>query len=79
MRKFLSLALVALVVIGMTVTPASAEIELTLYNNKVEISEALQNIAKIYSDKTDGVTVKVESVGGGADYSGNLTAKHTAD
>ena len=79
MRKFLSLALVALVAIGMTVTPASAEIELTLYNNKVEISEALQNIAKIYSDKTDGVTVKVESVGGGADYSGNLTAKHTAD
>jgi len=59
--------------------PRFAEIELTLYNNKVEISEALQNFAKLYSDKTEGVTVKVESVGGGADYSGNLTAKHTAD
>ena len=79
MRKILSLALATLFVLGLAVVPASAEIELTLYNNKVEISEALQNIAKVFSDQTEGVTVKVESVGGGADYSGNLTAKHTAD
>ena len=79
MRKFLSLALVAVLFLGLAAVPASAEVELVLYNNKVEISEPLQNIAKLYSDKTEGVTIKVESVGGGADYSGNLTAKHTAD
>ena len=79
MRKLLSLTLAAMFVFGLAAIPASAEVELLLYNNKVEISEALQNIAKTYSDKTDGVTIKVESVGGGADYSGNLTAKHTAD
>lgn len=79
MRKFLSLAMVAVLFLGLAAVPASAEVELVLYNNKVEISEPLQNIAKLYSDKTEGVTIKVESVGGGADYSGNLTAKHTAD
>jgi len=79
MRKFLTLALAAVMILGLAAIPASAEVELVLYNNKVEISEPLQNIAKLYSDKTEGVTIKVESVGGGADYSGNLTAKHTAD
>lgn len=79
MRKFLSLAMVAVLFLGLAAVPASAEVELVLYNNKVEISEPLQNIAKLYSDKTEGVTIKVESFGGGADYSGNLTAKHTAD
>ena len=79
MKKILSLALAALFILGLAVVPASAQIELTLFNNKVEITEALQNIAKIYNEKTPGVTVKVETFGGGADYSGNLTAKHTAN
>lgn len=79
MRKLLTLTLAAIMALSLFVTPASAEIELTIYNNKVEISEALQNFAKLYSERTDGVTVTVESVGGGADYSGNLTAKLSAD
>ena len=80
MRKFISVVLTAVMALALFMVPASAaDVEITLYNNKVEISEHLQNIAKIYSDKTDGVTIKVESVGGGADYSGNLTAKLTAD
>ena len=79
MRKLLTLTLAVIMALSLFAAPAHAEIELTLYNNKVEISEALQNFAKLYSDRTDGVTVTVESVGGGADYSGNLTAKHTAN
>ena len=80
MRKFVSILLTAVMALALFVVPASAEdVTVNIYNNKVEISEALQNIAKFYSDKTDGVVVNIESVGGGADYSGNLTAKLTAD
>lgn len=79
MRKFLTMMLVAVFVFGLAAIPASAEVEITLFHNKVEIAEPLQAFAKLYSDQTDGVTVKIETLGGGADYSGNLTAKLTAD
>ena len=80
MRKFVALLLTAVMALALFAVPASAaDVSITLFNNKVEISEHLQNFAKQYSDKTDGVTVSIESLGGGADYSGNLTAKLTAD
>ncbi len=59
---------------------ASAEdIEITLMHNKVEIDSAIKQFAAAYSEKTPGVTVKIETVGGGADYAGALKAKIQAD
>ncbi|MDO5023103.1 MAG: carbohydrate ABC transporter substrate-binding protein, partial [Eubacteriales bacterium] len=80
MRKFTATLLTLVLALGLIALPSAAEdVTISLFHNKVEIAEALQNFAKLYSDKTDGVTVTIESLGGGADYAGNLTAKLTAD
>jgi raffinose/stachyose/melibiose transport system substrate-binding protein len=80
MRKFIATLLTLVMAIGLIAIPSTAEdLTISLFHNKVEIAEALQNFAKLYSDKTDGVTVTIESLGGGADYAGNLTAKLTAN
>ncbi len=78
MRKFIATLLVLVLALGLVPTLAE-ELNITLFHNKVEIAEPLQAFAKLYSDKTEGVTVNIETLGGGADYSGNLTAKLTAE
>ncbi|NLE69843.1 MAG: carbohydrate ABC transporter substrate-binding protein, partial [Clostridiales bacterium] len=72
MRKFLSLALVAVMFLGLAVLPANAEGEVAIevFQLKVEINEAITNFTKRYSENTPGVTVSVETLGGGADYGG---------
>lgn len=47
---------------------------ITLTHNKVEIDEPLKAYAAEYAKKT-GVTVDIQTVGGGADYGGNLKAQ----
>lgn len=80
MRKLLSLVLASMFLIGLLAIPAMAEdVEVNLYNLKVEINDALTAFAKRYSDATPGVTVNVETLGGGADYGGGLKAKIAAD
>lgn len=81
MRKFLSLALVAVLFLGLAVLPANAEGEVAIevFQLKVEINEAITNFTKRYSENTPGVTVSVETLGGGADYGGTLRAKLQAD
>lgn len=80
MRKLLSILLSAALLVSIFAFPISAEnVEITLFHNKVEIASALQAFAELYNSKTPGVMVKVETLGGGADYSGNLTAKLTAN
>ena len=69
MKRFLSLVL-ALVMVCVCTT-ALADIKVS--NVKVEIDAALKAYAAEYS-KTAGFNVTVESVGGGADYSGSLKA-----
>lgn len=70
MKKTLSLilALAMLVCMG-----SSALADITVSNLKVEIDAALKEYASVYSE-TAGFNVKIESVGGGADYSGSLKA-----
>jgi raffinose/stachyose/melibiose transport system substrate-binding protein len=46
-----------------------------MFQLKVEIDSALQAFAAAYSEATPGVTVKIETLGGGADYGGALKAK----
>ncbi len=59
-----------------TTAPAatSSVDSITLYQNKVEIDEQLKAFAAEYSN-TAGVTVNIETVGGGADFGGSLKAK----
>ena len=45
-----------------------------VFQLKVEINDALQNLAKKYEEET-GVKVEVTSVGGGADYGASLKAE----
>lgn len=48
--------------------------EITLSHNKVEIDEPLKAYAAEY-EKMTGVKVNIQTVGGGADYGGNLKAQ----
>ena len=80
MRKLLSLVLATAFLAGLLAFPALAEdVEVKVYQLKVEINEAITAFAKRYSDATEGVTVTVETLGGGADYGGGLKAKMASD
>lgn len=58
---------------------ASKDTVVNLFQLKVEIKDAIDGYAAKYSAATPGVTVKVETLGGGADYGGALKAKAQAD
>lgn len=73
MKKIISLFLCLMVLCSCTAS--AEEITVTLFHNKVEIGAQLEAFAKAYSDMTEGVTVRIETLGGGADYAGNMKAK----
>ena len=81
MRKLFSLALAAVLALSMLALPASAtdEVQLSVFQLKVEINEAITNFVNRYSENTPGVKVTVETLGGGADYGGTLRAKLQAN
>jgi len=81
MRKLMTLALAALFALSLAVTPALAEtpVEISVFQLKVEIDPMIQAFGKLYNEKHPGVTVTVETLGGGADYGGALKAKLAAD
>ncbi|NCN04413.1 MAG: extracellular solute-binding protein [Spirochaetales bacterium] len=56
-------------------TTAGGDKVVTMYQLKVEIKDALDAYAAEYSAATPGVTVSVETLGGGGDYGGGLRAK----
>jgi len=57
---------------------ASGDVTVTMFQLKVEIKDALDAYAAQYSAATPGVTVKVETLGGGADFGGAMKAKAQA-
>ncbi len=76
MKKAIALVLVMLLALGMIqVASAESGVTVTMFQLKVEIDSALQAFAKAYNDSHPGVTVKIETLGGGADYHGALKAK----
>lgn len=82
MKKIISLALSAMLALGLCASAFAAEsgdVEVTMFQLKVEIDPQLQAYAAAYSEATDGVTVKVETLGGGADFAGALKAKLQAN
>lgn len=52
--------------------------EVVIYQNKVEIGEALSNFAKLYTEKT-GVKVTVKTAGGDTSYADALKAEFQTD
>lgn len=62
-----------------TPTAAAKDATVSMFQLKVEIDPALQAYAKKYTEATPGVTVKVETLGGGADYAGAMKAKLQAN
>jgi raffinose/stachyose/melibiose transport system substrate-binding protein len=60
-------------------TEQSGETTVNMFQLKVEIKDALDAYAAQYSAATDGVTVKVETLGGGGDYGGAMKAKLQSD
>ncbi len=76
MKKTLALVMVMLLALGMfQAATAESGVTVTLFQLKVEIDSALQAFAKAYNETHPGVTVKVETFGGGADYGAALKAK----
>ncbi|HRZ90259.1 MAG TPA: extracellular solute-binding protein [Spirochaetia bacterium] len=58
--------------------PKPQPVTVTMFQLKVEIKDALDGYAASYSAAHPGVTVKVETLGGGGDYGGALKAKSQA-
>ena len=56
----------------------SKDVTVEMFQLKVEIKDALDAYAAKYSAATPGVTVEVETLGGGADYGGAMKAKAQA-
>jgi raffinose/stachyose/melibiose transport system substrate-binding protein len=54
---------------------SAAGVTVNMFQLKVEIKDAIDGFAAKYSSMTPGVTVKVETLGGGQDYGGALKAK----
>lgn len=77
------LALVFVFVTGFAFAAGSAEetgdVTVNMFQLKVEIKDALDTYAADYSETAEGVTVKVETLGGGGDYGGAMKAKAQAD
>ena len=80
--KVLAIALVfatvTSVVFGAGATEKSGEVTVNMFQLKVEIKDAIDAYAAQYSAATPGVTVKVETLGGGGDYGGAMKAKAQA-
>ncbi len=58
--------------------PKPMDVTVNMFQLKVEIKDALDGYAASYSAAHPGVTVKVETLGGGGDYGGALKAKSQA-
>jgi raffinose/stachyose/melibiose transport system substrate-binding protein len=74
MRRVLVMVL-ALSLVGGAAAVAAPTTTVTMMQLKVEIKDALDSYAAKYSAAHPGVTVTVETLGGGADFAGALKAK----
>ncbi len=86
MKKVVSTLAVAGLVLALLMTascakkeaPKPQDVSVNMFQLKVEIKDALDGYAAAYSAAHPGVTVKVETLGGGGDYGGALKAKSQA-
>ncbi|MBN2859421.1 MAG: carbohydrate ABC transporter substrate-binding protein [Sphaerochaetaceae bacterium] len=85
MKKTIAVVLLTLMLVssvfagGAQETADTGDKTVTMFQLKVEIKDALDGYAAQYSAATPGVTVEVETLGGGADFGGALKAKAQSD
>ncbi|OHD81110.1 MAG: ABC transporter substrate-binding protein [Spirochaetes bacterium RIFOXYC1_FULL_54_7] len=72
------LAALPLSVFGAGKPEESKDVTVNMFQLKVEIKDAIDGYAAKYSAATPGVTVRVETLGGGGDYGGAMKAKAQA-
>jgi raffinose/stachyose/melibiose transport system substrate-binding protein len=77
MRRIITMALILCLVGGVALVAAPNK-TVTMFQLKVEIKDALDAYAAKYTAAHPGVTVSVETLGGGADYGGAMKAKAQA-
>lgn len=58
---------------------SGSDISISMFHNKVEIKDAIDTYAALYSNETMNVNISVETYGGGNDYYGALKTKAQAD
>lgn len=85
MKKILLYILSILTIVSLTAcgakkdsgvkTSDSEPVTIDIYQFKVEIAEAFEELAKEYMAENPNVTINIETVGGGADYGASLRAK----
>lgn len=51
---------------------------INIYQGKVEISDQLQEMKQLYEESHPGVTLNIQSVGGGTDYAASLKSRFSA-
>lgn len=79
MKKMLSILLVLFLALSGLSAAVAEDVTVTMFQLKVEIAPMLQEFAARYSEAHPGVTVTIETLGGGADYHGALKAKLQAN
>jgi len=82
MLKALAVGMILVVIPGTVFCAGKAEeskdVNVNMFQLKVEIKDAIDGYAVKYSAAHPGVTVKVETLGGGGDYGGAMKAKAQA-
>ncbi len=63
---------------GMAAKPESKNVEVNIFQFKVEIAQELEAAAKMYEAENPGVKIVIETVGGGDDYGAALRAKNAS-
>ncbi len=80
--RFVAISLMLTAAAGMAFSSGAAEkskdVTVNMFQLKVEIKDAIDGYAAQYSAANPGVTVKVETLGGGGDYGGAMKAKAQA-
>jgi len=82
MATLAAVSLMLIVLLGASCARQEAQkpkdVTINMFQLKVEIKDAIDGYAASYSTAHPGVTVKVETLGGGGDYGGALKAKSQA-
>ncbi len=80
--RFMAISLMLAAAAGIAFGTGAAEkpqdVTINMFQLKVEIKDAIDAYAAQYSAAHPGVTVKVETLGGGGDYGGAMKAKAQA-
>ena len=77
-KKALTAVMTGIMAAGLALTAFADGETLRLVNGKIEVDAQLKHLAEVYKEQT-GVTVEIESMGGGIDIQGTLKGYYQGD